>query len=39
VTSKPGNVALHERFGFGVRSEENAPGGGPHLFFMERNPA
>lgn len=39
VTSKPGNVPLYERFGFGVQADEDAPEGGPHLWFMVREPA
>ena len=38
VTSKPGNVPLYERFGFEVRAAEDAPGRGPHLWFMGREP-
>jgi ribosomal protein S18 acetylase RimI-like enzyme len=36
VTSKPGNVALYERFGFAVLAAEDAPDDGPHLWFMGR---
>jgi ribosomal protein S18 acetylase RimI-like enzyme len=39
VTSKPGNVPLYERFGFAVQAAEDAPEGGPHLWFMVREPA
>jgi GNAT superfamily N-acetyltransferase len=39
ITSKPGNVPLYERFGFVVRAAENAPDGGPHLWFMRRDPS
>jgi GNAT superfamily N-acetyltransferase len=38
VTSKLTNVPLYERFGFEVRSAEDAPGSGPHLWFMVREP-
>ncbi|HET7234942.1 MAG TPA: GNAT family N-acetyltransferase [Actinomycetota bacterium] len=38
VTSKPQNVALYERFGFDVQAAEDAPDGGPHLWFMAREP-
>jgi GNAT superfamily N-acetyltransferase len=38
VTSKPGNVPLYERFGFSVDAAEDAPEGGPHLWFMVRDP-
>jgi ribosomal protein S18 acetylase RimI-like enzyme len=33
-TARPGNVALYEHFGFRVVREGDAPGGGPHLWFM-----
>jgi ribosomal protein S18 acetylase RimI-like enzyme len=36
VTSKETNVPLYERFGFGVQAAEDAPEGGPHLWFMVR---
>ncbi|MEI7743054.1 MAG: GNAT family N-acetyltransferase [Chloroflexota bacterium] len=32
------NVALYERFGFRVTRAEDAPGGGPHVWFMLRAP-
>jgi ribosomal protein S18 acetylase RimI-like enzyme len=38
VTSKPGNVPMYERFGFAVEAAEDAPEGGPHLWFMARDP-
>ena len=38
VTSKPQNVPLYERFGFDVDAAEDAPEGGPHLWFMRREP-
>ena len=34
VTSRPENVGLYERFGFTVSNAEDAPDGGPHLWFM-----
>jgi GNAT superfamily N-acetyltransferase len=39
VTSKPGNVPMYERFGFEVDVDADAPEGGPHLWFMRRDPA
>jgi ribosomal protein S18 acetylase RimI-like enzyme len=33
-TAKARNVGLYERFGFRVVEEEDAPGGGPHIWFM-----
>jgi GNAT superfamily N-acetyltransferase len=38
VTSKDGNLPLYERFGFAVQAAEDAPEGGPHLWFMVREP-
>lgn len=38
VTSKAGNVPMYERFGFAVQAAEDAPDGGPHLWFMVREP-
>jgi GNAT superfamily N-acetyltransferase len=32
------NVTFYERFGFGVISEGDAPGGGPHVWFMRWGP-
>jgi GNAT superfamily N-acetyltransferase len=32
------NVALYGRFGFTVTHEADAPGGGPHVWFMRRDP-
>ena len=32
------NVAFYERFGFVVVSEGDAPGGGPHVWFMRWGP-
>jgi len=37
-TGTPGNVPLYERFGFRVFDDANAPGGGPHVWFMRRDP-
>jgi GNAT superfamily N-acetyltransferase len=37
-TAVPGNVTLYERFGFGVFLAADAPDGGPHLWFMSRDP-
>ena len=38
-TSAPGNVGFYERLGFVVHGEADVPGGGPHLWFMRRDPA
>jgi GNAT superfamily N-acetyltransferase len=38
ATSRPGNVPLYERFGFDVEAAEDAPDGGPRLWFMRRAP-
>ena len=38
VTSKPDNLPMYERFGFAVEAAEDAPEGGPHLWFMARDP-
>jgi GNAT superfamily N-acetyltransferase len=35
-TGTPRNVPYYERFGFSVISEGDAPGGGPHIWFMRR---
>jgi ribosomal protein S18 acetylase RimI-like enzyme len=32
------NVPLYERFGFTVVHADDAPGGGPHVWFMRREP-
>jgi GNAT superfamily N-acetyltransferase len=32
------NVALYERLGFGLMHEADAPGGGPRVWFMRRDP-
>ncbi len=37
-TGVAGNVFLYERFGFRVTLEEDAPGGGPRIWFMRRDP-
>jgi uncharacterized protein YhfF/GNAT superfamily N-acetyltransferase len=37
-TAVPGNVPLYERFGFRVMREADAPTGGPHIWFMRRDP-
>lgn len=37
-TAMPNNVAYYERRGFRVVADEDAPGGGPHLWFMRREP-
>jgi GNAT superfamily N-acetyltransferase len=36
-TGVAGNVPLYERFGFRVMGEGDAPGGGPHIWFMRRD--
>ena len=33
-TARPENVAMYEHFGFRVFHDGDAPGGGPHLWFM-----
>ncbi len=38
-TSKATNAAYYERFGFHTVVDEDAPGGGPHIWFMRRDPA
>jgi ribosomal protein S18 acetylase RimI-like enzyme len=38
-TSRAGNVAYYERFGFRTAVDEDAPDGGPHIWFMRRDPA
>ena len=37
-TGNERNVPLYERLGFGVVEHEDAPGGGPHLWFMRWDP-
>jgi ribosomal protein S18 acetylase RimI-like enzyme len=38
-TSRVDNVSYYERFGFYTVMDEAAPGGGPHIWFMRRDPA
>jgi ribosomal protein S18 acetylase RimI-like enzyme len=38
-TSRTGNVKFYESFGFRIAVEEDAPHGGPHVWFMRRDPA
>ena len=38
-TSRVDNVAYYERFGFRTVVDEDAPDGGPHIWFMLRDPA
>lgn len=37
-TSRMNNVAYYERFGFRTVVDEDAPDGGPHIWFMRRDP-
>ncbi len=37
-TSIASNVPYYERFGFAVIDQGDAPGGGPHVWFMRREP-
>jgi ribosomal protein S18 acetylase RimI-like enzyme len=37
-TGTPRNVALYERLGFQVWEEADSPEGGPHVWFMRRDP-
>lgn len=37
-TSKARNVPYYERFGFRTAAEEDAPDGGPHIWFMRLDP-
>jgi len=37
-TGTPRNVPLYERFGFRVYGDADAPGGGPHIWFMRWDP-
>jgi GNAT superfamily N-acetyltransferase len=37
-TAVAGNVTLYERFGFAVLLSGDAPGGGPRIWFMGRDP-
>lgn len=38
-TGVPGNLPLYRRFGFEIMTEGDAPGGGPHVWFLRRDPA
>ncbi|MEO8477290.1 MAG: GNAT family N-acetyltransferase [Actinomycetota bacterium] len=38
-TSRGENAAYYEAYGFRTVVEEDAPGGGPHIWFMRRDPA
>jgi ribosomal protein S18 acetylase RimI-like enzyme len=37
-TARPGNVSYYERRGFRTIADGDAPGGGPHLWFMRYDP-
>jgi GNAT superfamily N-acetyltransferase len=37
-TARPRNVGYYERRGFRTISDDDAPGGGPHLWFMRYDP-
>ena len=37
-TGNPRNVAYYERFGFRTVADEDAPDGGPHIWFMRWDP-
>jgi hypothetical protein len=37
-TSKATNAAYYEHFGFRTVVDEDAPGGGPHIWFMRHDP-
>lgn len=37
-TGRPGNVSYYERRGFRTYLDEDAPGGGPHIWFMRYDP-
>jgi ribosomal protein S18 acetylase RimI-like enzyme len=37
-TSRPENLPLYGRHGFAVREEGDAPGGGPHVWFLGTDP-
>ena len=37
-TARPGNVAYYERRGFRTVTDADAPGGGPHIWFMRYDP-
>jgi ribosomal protein S18 acetylase RimI-like enzyme len=38
-TSRVENARYYEGFGFRTVADEDAPGGGPHIWFMRRDPA
>jgi ribosomal protein S18 acetylase RimI-like enzyme len=38
VTSRASNIAFYERRGFAVAEEDDAPDGGPHLWFLRWEP-
>lgn len=38
-TSRANNVTYYERFGFFTAVDEDAPDGGPHIWFLRRNPS
>jgi GNAT superfamily N-acetyltransferase len=38
-TAVPRNVGYYERLGFRVTADEDAPGGGPHIWFLRSDPA
>jgi ribosomal protein S18 acetylase RimI-like enzyme len=38
-TSRADNATYYERFGFDIVTHEDAPDGGPHIWFMRRGPA
>jgi ribosomal protein S18 acetylase RimI-like enzyme len=38
-TARPQNLALYEHLGFRVVHEADAPGGGPHVWFLRADPA
>jgi predicted N-acetyltransferase YhbS len=37
-TGTPDNVPYYKRFGFRVVDDGDAPGGGPHMWFMRWDP-
>lgn len=37
-TQNPANVSFYERRGFAVTNETTIPGGGPHMWLMQRRP-
>ncbi len=37
-TGTPGNVSMYQRCGFRVIEDLDAPGGGPHIWFMRSDP-